>query len=44
MLYTRKGDGGTTKNKLENLVWLCHNCHHEIHYGTVETYKFSLGS
>lgn len=24
-------------NKLENLTWLCHNCHHLEHYGNVGT-------
>jgi len=26
-------DQNHSNNKLENLVWLCHNCHHLIHYG-----------
>ena len=27
-------DENRKNNKIENLVWLCHNCHHEIHYST----------
>lgn len=33
-------DQNKKNNKVENLVWLCHNCHHEIHYGTVMDYQF----
>ena len=24
-------DEDRTNNKIENLVWLCHNCHHLVH-------------
>ena len=25
-------DRNRKNNKVENLVWLCHNCHHLVHY------------
>ncbi|MAG12757.1 hypothetical protein CL630_03020 [bacterium] len=33
-------DQNRKNNKSENLVWLCHNCHHEVHYDKVEKYQF----
>ncbi len=28
-------DGNHLNNKIKNLKWLCHNCHHLAHYGNV---------
>lgn len=33
-------DTDRSNNTLENLVWLCHNCHHLIHHYPDETKKY----
>lgn len=33
-------DRNRKNNKLSNLLWLCHNCHHLIHRDKVEEQKF----
>jgi hypothetical protein len=35
-----KLDQDRTNNRLENLVWMCHNCHHLIHHFTAEMNDF----
>ena len=32
-------DKNRKNNKLDNLVWLCHNCHHLVHYDNVTKKK-----
>lgn len=34
-------DRNRQNNKLENLVWLCHNCHYLIHHDKQEDKKFT---
>jgi predicted HNH restriction endonuclease len=29
-------DGNHKNNKVSNLTWLCHNCHHLVHCDSVE--------
>jgi hypothetical protein len=31
-----------TDNRVENLVWLCHNCHHLVHHYGVEAKKLMV--
>ncbi len=33
-------DSNRHNNKVENLLWLCHNCHYLIHHDKVENKKF----
>jgi hypothetical protein len=33
-------DENHSNNVLENLSWLCHNCHHLVHYDSVEKQRF----
>lgn len=33
-------DKNRKNNKLENLAWLCHNCHHLVHYNKKEEERF----
>lgn len=33
-------DHDRDNNKLENLAWLCHNCHFLVHHDSVERLKF----
>jgi hypothetical protein len=33
-------DKDHSNNRLENLSWLCHNCHHLVHYDSVEKRRF----
>ena len=33
-------DANRSNNVLDNLVWLCHNCHHLIHHYPDETKKY----
>ena len=33
-------DHDHSNNKLSNLAWLCHNCHHLVHHDTVERQRF----
>ncbi len=33
-------DGNHRNNKVKNLTWLCHNCHHLVHRDSVERRKF----
>lgn len=33
-------DEDHSNNRLENLSWLCHNCHHLVHYDSVEKRRF----
>jgi len=33
-------DRNRKNNTIENLVWLCHNCHYLVHHDTVEGQKF----
>ena len=33
-------DGNRENNKLENLAWLCHNCHYLVHHFDQEKRKF----
>ncbi len=33
-------DRNRQNNKVENLVWLCHNCHYLIHHDKLEDQKF----
>lgn len=35
-------DGDKRNNRVENLVWLCHNCHHLIHHHNDERDKFMV--
>ena|SRR3989338_6079386 len=41
VLAVHHRDENRTNNKLENLVWLCHNCHHLVHHDKVIKLKFS---
>ena len=34
-------DKNKKNNKVENLVWMCHNCHYLIHYDKVEWLEFN---
>lgn len=34
-------DKDRKNNKLENLAWLCHNCHYLIHHDSDELEKFN---
>ncbi len=36
IIATHHMDGNHNNNKIKNLVWLCHNCHHLAHYGNVD--------
>ncbi len=29
-------------NKIDNLAWLCHNCHHLVHHDKVESERFRV--
>lgn len=29
-------DRQRSNNKVENLLWLCHNCHHLVHHYNIE--------
>lgn len=33
-------DSDRKNNKVDNLAWLCHNCHHLIHHDIAERQKF----
>jgi hypothetical protein len=33
-------DHNRLNNKLDNLAWLCHNCHHLVHHDNVEKHRF----
>lgn len=33
-------DEDRKNNKLDNLMWLCHNCHHTVHYDKVYKQSF----
>jgi len=33
-------DKNRSNNKLENLAWLCHNCHHLVHHDKLEKQRF----
>jgi len=33
-------DENHSNNALENLAWLCHNCHHLVHHDRVEKERF----
>jgi len=33
-------DHNHKNNQISNLVWLCHNCHHEVHYDRLGKQKF----
>ncbi len=35
-------DGDHKNNDIKNLAWLCHNCHHLVHYDRVEGQNFLL--
>ncbi len=35
VIATHHIDRNRKNNKIENLMWLCHNCHHMVHYGNV---------
>ena len=35
-------DGDHSNNKLENLIWLCHNCHHLVHHHQEERHKLNM--
>jgi len=35
-------DQNRMNNALSNLAWLCHNCHHLVHYDKVEKRNFNL--
>lgn len=35
-------DHNRKNNKLKNLMWLCHNCHHLIHHDKVEEQKLMV--
>lgn len=35
-------DKNRANNKIENLAYLCHNCHHLVHYDTKEYKKFMV--
>lgn len=41
VLAVHHKDEDRTNNKLENLVWLCHNCHHLVHHNRVVEARFS---
>lgn len=34
-------DQDHTNQRIENLAWLCHNCHHLVHHDSVSKQKFS---
>ncbi len=34
-------DGNHYNNEVNNLAWLCHNCHHLVHHDNVEKLKFA---
>lgn len=40
ILATHHVDKNRMNNKVENLVWLCHNCHHLVHHNKQETDRF----
>lgn len=40
ILAVHHKDKNRQNNKLENLLWLCHNCHYLIHHDKMETKKF----
>ena len=35
-------DKNRRNNSVGNLVWLCHNCHHEVHYGKTGESKLKM--
>ena len=37
VIATHHIDGNHMNNKIKNLTWLCHNCHHSVH--NVKVYK-----
>ncbi|MEX1087470.1 MAG: hypothetical protein WEC58_03005, partial [Candidatus Paceibacterota bacterium] len=39
VLVVHHVDEDRTNNKLENLCWLCHNCHHLVHHCKGESEK-----
>lgn len=36
VIATHHVDWNHQNNKIENLIWLCHNCHHLAHYANVK--------
>lgn len=40
MLVVHHIDNNRRNNKISNLTWLCHNCHHLVHHHPMENKKF----
>ena len=40
ILAVHQIDHDRSNNKIENLSWLCHNCHHLVHHDKLEKQRF----
>lgn len=41
VLATHHIDRNRLNNSVNNLAWLCHNCHFLVHHDNVETQRFA---